>query len=90
MPLSTGRIAVSGPTAGAMSAIAASSEYAFTAKRTRSYGPSRPSACTVRGRRSAFPCALSMRSPCRAICSARRGRTRKATSRPASTSLPPK
>src|SRR5579871_3488108 len=47
MPLSTGTIAVSGPTAGANWFIASSSEYDFTPSRMRSNGSFRSSAAIV-------------------------------------------
>ena len=90
MPFSSGRIAVSGPTAGANNSIAPGRSYALQLSRTRSNGPRKSSASTMGAGRSTLPRVLRIDSPVRASCPARRWRTRKVTSRPASSRRPPK
>ncbi len=91
IPLSSGRIAVSGPTAGAKASMAPLRSYALQLSSTTSKGSRNSSASTHAGAGSvAFPNRLWIVSPVRASCAARRGRTRKVTSAPASSSRPPK
>ena len=91
MPLSSGTMAVSGPTAGAKDSIAASRSYALHERITTSNDVRRSVARTVGGGgRVTSPAGLVMASPVAASRSARAGRTRNVTSRPASSSRPPK
>src|SRR6266481_5419659 len=91
MPLSSGTIAVCGPTAGAKDLIASSRSNALQLSSTTSNFSLNLSACTVGGFFSvASPIGLLMTRPASASSAARRGRTRNVTSRPACSILPPK
>src|ERR1700691_990091 len=91
MPLSSGRMAVFGPTAGANDLIASCRSNALQLSSTRSKVLSSVSACTVGGTVSVTsPLGLLMTRPADASSAARRGRTRNVTSRPACSILPPK
>src|SRR5262249_36239349 len=91
MPLSRGTTAVSGPTAGATDSIASSRSYALQARITTSNVSRNSGARTVGGEgREASPAGLVRTSPFAASRAARPGRTRNVTSRPASSSRPPK
>ena len=85
IPLSSGRIAVSGPTAGATDSIASSRSYALQLSTITSNGPVQPVGGDAGGAgRSTSPSLLRDR-PARSAraAAARRGRTRNVTSRPA-------
>ena len=91
MPLSSGMMAVCGPTAGANDAIASSRSNALQLSSTASNFSRSVSACTAGGFFSvASPSGLLITRPSPASSAARRGRTRKVTSRPAASILPPK
>src|SRR5271168_1745984 len=91
MPLSSGRMAVFGPTAGANDLTASSRSNALQLSSMRSKVLSSLSACTFGGAVSVTsPLGLLMTSPADASSAARRGRTRNVTSRPACSILPPK
>src|SRR3954469_8260659 len=84
-------IAVLSPTAGANDLTASSRSYALQLNSTASNLPLTVSAWTTGGFFSVTsPFGLLMTSPAEASSEARRGRTRKVTSRPACSSLPPK
>ncbi|MGY4484036.1 hypothetical protein ACVWWR_003227 [Bradyrhizobium sp. LM3.2] len=91
MPLSIGMIAVSGPTAAANDLMASSRSNALQLNSTTSNLSLSLSASTRGGSFSVMsPFGLLMTRPALASSLARRGRTRKVTSRPACNSLPPK
>ena len=91
MPLSSGMIEVCGPTAGANDLIASSRSNALQLNSTTSNFSVSLSACTVGGFFSVTsPFGLLITRPAVASSAARRGRTRKVTSRPACSILPPK
>ena len=83
MPLRKGTIIVSGPTAGTRWPSAPSSPKALTARSMTSNGSVGSPVTSSRGARLTSPCGLSTLRPSRRSCSARSGRTRKVTSRPA-------
>src|ERR1700738_4226351 len=91
MPLSSGMIEVRGPTAGANDWTASSRSKALQLKSTTSNFSVSLSACTVGGFFSVTsPFGLLITRPALASSAARFGRTRKVTSLPASSILPPK
>src|ERR1700720_4320891 len=91
MPLSSGIIAVCAPTAGANDRIASSRSKALQLKSTASNVSLSLSASTVGGFFNVTsPLGLLITRPASASSAARRGRTRKVTSRPAASILPPK
>ena len=84
MPLSSGMIAVFGPTAGAKDLIASSRSNALQLSSTTSNVSASLSACTVGGLFSVTsPAELLMTRPALASSEARLGRTRNVTSFPA-------
>src|SRR5580704_11952830 len=91
MPLSSGMIEVSAPTAGAKDLIASSRSNALQLNSTTSNFSFRTSACTVGGFfKMTSPFGLLITRPAEASSAARRGRTRNVMSRPACSILPPK
>src|SRR6266851_2011441 len=91
MPLSSGMIDVRGPTAGANDLIASSRSNALQLSKTTSNFSLNLSACNAGGSFSVTsPFGLLITRPASASSTARLGRTRKVTSRPACSILPPK